>query len=454
MTQQPVMTTGKQPPLVQGRFLIGSAADLQRDRLAFLMRIFHECPDADRMRVFNRTIYHFYHPDGVKHILVDNHANYVKGALIEPIRNIAGNGLFSADGELWLRQRRLMQPAFHRERIAGFGTIMTDLTTQMLQRWEGHGTVEPLDVSAEMVNLTMSIVSQTMFGAAFVDHGNRIGDAIQIALDDVQHRFDMPFYPPLSVPTPYNRRLRAAIRNLHQAIDEIIAARRRSDDARSDLLGMLMEARDDGHAGMDDVQLRNEILTMFVAGHETTARLLAFAFYVVARHPEVETRLHQELDAVLHGGTPAMSDLPALTYTRMIVDETLRLYPPAWLFARQAVADDEVMGYHVPAGALVALSPYATHRHPAFWEDAERFDPERFSPARSAGRSKYAYMPFGGGPRQCIGNTFALSEAVLVLATVAQRFGLHTAPGAELKLAARTTLQLDGGLPMRIESRI
>jgi cytochrome P450 len=299
----------------------------------------------------------------------------------------------------------------------------------------------------------MSIVSQTMFGAAFVDHGNRIGDAIGVALDDVQHQFDMPFYPPLSVPTPYNRRLRAAIHDLHQGIDAIIEARRLSHDAQDDLLGMLMDARYDGHAGMDDAQLRNEVVTMFVAGHETTARLLAFAFYVLDQHRDVEMKLHQELDTVLDGRTPVMSDLPALAYTRMIVDETLRLYPPAWLFARQAVADDEVMGYHVPAGALVALSPYATHRHPAFWEDPERFDPERFSPARSAARPKYAYMPFGGGPRQCIGNTFALSEAMLVLATVAQRFRLRMAPGAELKLAARTTLQPDGGLPMLLTPR-
>jgi cytochrome P450 len=444
--------TGKQPPLMKGRFLVGSAADLQRDRLAFLMRLFNECGDADRMRIFNKTIYHFFHPDAVKRILVDNHANYVKGSLIEPVRAVAGNGLLTNDGEPWLRQRRLMQPAFHRDRIARFGETMTGLTEEMLVRWETQPAGRPLDVSDEMVRLTMNIVSQTMFGSAFVDEGNRISDAIQLVLGDVQHRFDKPFYPPLSVPTPYNLRLRAAIRELHAAIHAIIDARRSSPEPRDDLLGMLMEARDDQTTtGMDDAQLRDEVVTMFVAGHETTARLLAWAFYLLDQHRDVEAKLHDELATMLGGRTPTMADLPSLAYTRAIADETLRLYPPVWLIVRQAVRDDEVMGFHVPAGALVSLSPYATHRHPLFWEEPDRFDPERFLAARSASRPKYAYIPFGGGPRMCIGNTFALSEAVLVLATVAQRYRLRLPPGAEVKVAPLATLQPAGGLPMCVE---
>ncbi len=382
----------------------------------------------------------------------DNHTNYIKGPFFDPIRAIAGNGLFTADGELWLRQRRLIQPAFHRQRIASFGQVMTDQAERMLARWDAAVTAapdRPLDVSAAMVRLTMAVVSAAMFGAAVDDAADAISAAIQVGLDDIQYRFDRPFYPPLGWPLPHNRRVQAAIRTLDQTVFQMIERRRSSGEERDDLLGMLMAARDEGAShGMDDRQLRDEVITIFVAGHETTARLLTWVFYLLDQHHDVAARLRAELATVLGGRTPTMADLPNLVYTRQVIDETLRLYPPVWVTNRQALAEDAALGYRIPAGALVSISPYAAHRHPAFWSDPERFDPERFNSEQATGRHRFAYLPFGGGPRQCIGNTFALTEAVLILATVAQRYQLHLPPGARVEVVPQATLQPRGGLPM------
>lgn len=457
MMDQPNRQPTKSVPGPVGHFLTGNARELQADRLGFLLRSLHAYGEVSLLRVFGMRVYTVYHPDGIKHILQDNHANYVKGPLFDPIRAVAGNGLFTADGELWLRQRRLIQPAFHRQRIAGFGQIMTDLTERMLARWDASVAANAgqlVEVGGEMVHLTMAVVSQAMFGTLVEDEADAISRAIQVGLDDVQFRFDRPFYPPLRWPLPHNRRVQAAIRTLDEAVFEIIAQRHGREAARDDLLALLMAAREEGGgAGMDDRQLRDEVITIFVAGHETTARLLTWVFYLLDQHPDVEARLHAELVAVLGGRVPTVADLPNLPYTRMIIDETLRLYPPVWITNRQAVADDEIMGYRIPAGALVSISPYATHRHSDFWEDPERFDPERFSPERVAARPRFAYLPFGGGPRQCIGNTFALTEAVLVLATVAQRYRLRLPAGAVVTPEPRVTLQPRGGLPMRLERR-
>ncbi|MBP6440689.1 MAG: cytochrome P450 [Caldilineaceae bacterium] len=451
---QPNPPTLREPPVVRGNHFFGNARELQADRLGFLLRNLHAYGEVAQLRVFGRRVYTVYHPDGIKHILQENHANYVKGPFFDPIRAIAGNGLFTADGELWLRQRRLLQPAFHRQRIASFGQVMTDQAVRMLARWDEAVAAEPdkpVDVSAEMVRLTMAVVAEAMFGAAVDDEADAISAAIQVGLEDIQFRFDRPFYPPLGWPLPHNRRVQAAIRTLDQTVFQIIERRRSSGEEKDDLLGMLMAARDEGASrGMDDRQLRDEVITIFVAGHETTARLLTWVFYLLDQHPAVAARLRAELATVLGGRTPTMADLPHLTYTRQVIDETLRLYPPVWITNRQALTADDVMGYRIPAGALVSISPYAAHRHPAFWTDPERFDPERFSPEQAAGRHRFAYLPFGGGPRQCIGNTFALTEAVLILATMAQRYQLRLPPNSHVEVVPQATLQPRGGMPMLV----
>jgi cytochrome P450 len=439
----------------KGLPILGNTLQFQRDRLGFLMSAASDYGDVALYRLGHVTFFQVNHPDGVQHILQDNYHNYIKGDLFDILRQFVGDGLFTSEGNLWLRQRRLMQPAFHRRRIAGFGETMTSRTLDMLDRWDQHSNrSEPLHIAEEFTALTMTIIVETLFGTRLeVDH-HAIDQAITLLLADINFRFEVPFYPSLRWPTLRNRRLLAALCTIDEVMVTIIEQRRREGEEHDDLLGMLMGAHDEETGqGMSDKQLRDELITMFVAGHETTAVLMSWVFFLLSVHPEVESALHAELAQVLGGRTPNVADLPNLRYTRMIIDETLRLYPPAWITNRQAVAQDEVCGYHIPAGAVVGISPYVIHRLPAYWPEPTRFDPTRFDPDAAHERPRFAYMPFGGGPHQCIGNTFALMEATLILATVGQRYRLRLPAGAAVMPEPKTTLRPGGGLPMLLEPR-
>lgn len=438
-----------------GAPLVGNTLQLQRDPLGFIMRVATEYGDVARYRLGNVTFNQVSHPDGAQRILQENHHNYIKGDMFDILRQLAGDGLFTSEGDLWLRQRRLMQPAFHRRRIAGFGEVMSGRTLDMLARWDQRAdTSQPLNVAEEMTALTMAIISETMFGAHLDTDTHAVSEAITLLLADINFRFQLPFYPSLRWPTLRNRRTLAAMRTVDDVVLGIIEQRRRSGEQRDDLLGMLMEMVDEETGqGMSDKQLRDEVVTIFVAGHETTAVALTWAFYLLSQNLGAEAELHAELDQVLAGRAPGAADVPNLRYTRMIIDETLRLYPPAWITNREAVAEDVVCGYRIPAGAVVAVSPYVIHHSAAWWPDPDRFDPQRFDPDTPHDRPRFAYMPFGGGPHQCIGNTFALMEATLLLATVAQRYRLLLAPGAVVKPQPQTTLRPAGGLPMLLQSR-
>lgn len=438
-----------------GLLVLGNTLQFQRDPLGFLLRAARDYGDAARYRLGNITFHQVNHPDGAQRILQDNFHNYIKGDLFDILRQFAGSGLFTSEGPLWLRQRRLMQPAFHRRRIAGFGEIMTGRALDMLARWERRPDDGlPLDVAEALTALTMTIIAETMFGAHVDSEVRRVSQAIGVLLADINFRFQLPFYPSLRWPTPRNRRALAAMRTIDDVVLGIVAERRRSGEQREDLLAMLMEARDeDSGAPMSDQQLRDEVMTIFVAGHETTAVLLTWACYLLAQHPEWEAALHAELAATLAGRTPTVADTANLRVTRMIIDETLRLYPPAWITNRETVAEDEVCGYRIPAGAVVAISPYVLHRLPAYWPDPERFDPTRFDPDATHERPRFSYMPFGGGPHQCIGNSFALLEATLILATVAQRYRLRLPAGAVVTPQPKSTLRPAGGLPMVLDAR-
>lgn len=461
------MNTTKQPSLpaapAQGSKITGPAGvpvlgnvlQFQRDPLSFLVDMAVTYGDVARYRLGNISFNQVNHPDGAQRILQDHHHNYVKGELFQILRAFAGDGLFTSEGALWLRQRRLMQPAFHRRRIAGFAEIMTRHTVEMLARWDKRaGADAPLDVAEAFSGLTMAIIAETMFGARLASDTHAVNEAITVLLADINFRFQVPFYPALRWPTPRNRRTLAALRTVDDLVLGIIAQRRASAEERDDLLGMLMAARDEETgAAMSDRQLRDEVVSIFVAGHETTAVLLTWVFYVLSQEPEVEARLQAEVDAVLGGRTPEMADAANLRYTRMVIDETLRLYPPAWITNREAVAEDVVCGYRIPAGSVVAISPYVLQRLPAYWPDPNRFDPERFAPETVHDRPRFAYMPFGGGPHLCIGNNFALLEATLLLATVVQRYRLRLPEGALVVPQPRTTLRPAGGLPLLLERR-
>jgi cytochrome P450 len=445
-------------PGPRGNPVFGSMRDFQRDKLGFIQSL-TRYGDVARYRVAHLTWYQINHPDGVRRVLQENNRNYGKGSLTRGIfKPVLGEGLLTSEGALWLRQRRLMQPVFHKRSVAAFGTLMTQETLAVLERWRPaaqNGT--PLDVPAEMARLTLDIATASLFHAHVGEEPGAIARAVNTLVEDLGYRFEVPFYPPPRVPTPRNRRRRAALRTVDRAVYKIIAERRSGGGEEDDLLALLMGARDEetGEA-MDDRQLRDEVITLFLAGHETTANALSWAFYLLATHPEAEEKLREELADVLgvDGGirTPTLEDLPRLAYTKMVVDETLRLYPPAWITNRQAVAEDEILGHPIPAGAFVMLSPYVLHRHPDYWERPDAFDPERFAPGQGNGRPRFAYFPFGGGPRQCIGQSMALVEAQLVLATVLGRCRLRPASDEPVEAEALATLRPRGGLPMTVEA--
>ena len=452
---------GRTPTAVQARGpkgdpILGSMRDFGRDKLGFIQGL-TRYGDVARYRMAHMTWYRVNHPEGVRRVLRENNRNYGKGALtLGFFKPVVGEGLLTSEGGLWLRQRRLMQPVFHKRSVAAFGELMVGETLAMLERWRPALEAQtPLDVHAEMARLTLDIATGALFHAHVGEGPEVIGPAINTLVEDLGYRFEVPFYPPHRVPTPRNRRFRAALRAVDREVYSIIADRRRGGgDGDDDLLALLMGARDEetGEA-MGDEQLRDEVMTLFLAGHETTANALSWALYLLATHPEAERRLRDELDEVLgeERRSPTVADLPRLPYTKMVVEETLRLYPPAWITNRQALADDEILGYGIPAGAYVMLSPYVLHRHPDYWDHPEEFDPERFTPERSAGRPRFAYFPFGGGPRQCIGQSMALAEAQLVLATVLERYRLRLASDRPVEAQALATLRPRGGLPMTVE---
>lgn len=397
-----------------------------------------------------------FHPDGVRRVLQENHFNYNKDIPdYQVLSRLLGKGLLTNDGDSWLQQRRLMQPAFHRDRVNAFGAVMTDTTMDWMQRWEMRRLVdtdEPLDMLKEMSALTLSIVCKALFGAALPDEQL---ERVRRALTTANHRLSDAFYIPgiLSLPTPQRHQLAAARRELHAVVDELVRQRRADGGERNDLLAMLLEARDaETGEGMSDAQVRDEVLTLLLAGHETTANALSWTFYLLARHPEIATRLHQEYRRVLAGRPPAMQDTARLSYGRMVIEESMRLYPTAWAVGRRALADDEIGGYVIPKGAYVLLFQSVTHRHPDFWEQPDVFDPERFSSEHAAGRHRFAYFPFGGGPRLCIGNQFALTEAQLILATILSRYELRLTPDASVVPEPLVTLRPRGTLLMTARS--
>jgi cytochrome P450 len=395
------------------------------------------------------------HPDHVRYVLHENHHNYWKGVLFGKLKRIAGEGLVFSDGDLWRRQRQLIQPAFHRERIAALAGMMADTTAQILDRWKSEAAAaRPIDVAEEMSKLALEIVSKALFGTQLGEEREEFAGAVTDAMTYANYLMNHFMTPPLFVPIPANVRGRRAIKRVDRIVWKVIEQRRRDGAERTDLLGMLLRARDaETNQAMDDKQLRDEVVTFLVAGHETTAVALSWAWHLLSNHPDAERRLHDEVAAVLGDRAPTMSDLPSLPYTRMVIEEAMRLYPPAWATNRDSYADDVIGGYRIRARSAVVLSPYLTHRHPSFWDDPEKFDPERFSPERVADRPDYAYFPFGGGPRGCVGKQFAIMEAQIILAMTAARFRLRAVPGHPVDPYPILTLRPRHGIRMTLEER-
>jgi cytochrome P450 len=424
-----------------------------RNALGFLMEMRERYGDVVSVPTLVGPFTLIFHPDGVRRVLQENHRNYNKNVPDYHVLSLVlGKGLLTNDGESWLKLRRLIQPAFHRERVAAFGTLMTNTTLMWTQHWETGGFIETnkqLALTQEMSSLTLSIVGQALFGTDLSAETERVGRA----LTTVNHLLAKALYLPwvFSLPTPQRRRLHVGRSELHTVVEQIIRERRRRRETHGDLLEMLLQARDEGTGeGMTDQQVRDEVLTLLLAGHETTANALLWTFLLLAQHPHIEARLQEEYQRVLNGRPAVIEDLPQLPLTRMVIEEAMRLYPPAWGLGRRALGNDEIGGYSIPQGAYVLVFPYVTHRLPAFWERPLEFDPERFSDARSVGRHRFAYFPFGGGPRLCLGKQFALYEAQLILATILSRYQLRLVPATIVTPEPLVTLRPRGDLLMTV----
>ncbi|MFY1649809.1 cytochrome P450 [Solwaraspora sp. WMMB762] len=439
---------------------VGGTLAFKRDQLAFLGRGVDRYGDIFRFRPLGIPMVLVNHPDYIRHVLVDEGEKYDKNAvLFKVVRPVLRKGLIAnPDMDLWRRQRRMMAPHFTPRTVSSFTRNMTDEAEQMLVRWErNYGRGGTLDVTDEIGQLALRIVNRSLFSAQVGDIAQAFERAFGEANAILGAFFRFPF-PPLSVPTPRHRRLRAAIADMDTFVSTFINRRLREEvptGEETDLLTLLLHTVDetDGQR-MDLEQLHHEVLNICIGAYETTTNTLSWAFYLLARHPEVEAKLHAEVDSVLAGRTPTFEDLPRLPYTRMVADETLRIYSPAYQFMRRASSADVIDGYRVPAGTNMLINSYLLHRHPDFWDDPERFDPERFTPEQVARRPKHVYVPFGSGHRVCIGKHFALSELVLVLATVARRHRLVLPPGApEVRPEALITLHPKGGVHLNLEYR-
>ena len=442
------------PPGPRGVPLLGMLPALRRDPTAVFMGAARRFGDVVYLKIGSRRGFLITNPADVRHVLQDNARSYHKSPLYDKLRMSLGNGLLTSEDDFWLRQRRIAQPAFHRQRIVALASVMADAARETADRWQSiAGREEPTDVGEEMMQLTRTVVLRALLGADLGPFASTIDNAWTIINEHIGESF-WSLGLTERLPTARRRRFQAARTVLRGAVDYVIDQRRRRPSEDRDLLSMLLSARDEetGEA-MTDEQARVEVTTFLLAGQETTSLALTWTWYLLSQHPESQRRLEQEIDAALDGRPPEYSDLEALPYTRMVIDEAMRLYPPAWGFSRQALSDDQLGGYHLPRGWLAFVIPYVLHRLPAFWKDPEAFDPDRFLSERSAERPKFVYLPFGAGPRQCIGNHFALIEAHLIVATLAQRYRLHLVPRHRVEPWALITLRPRFGMPMMIERR-
>jgi cytochrome P450 len=390
----------------------------------------------------------------VKYVLQDNYANYPARSepVVKKFREVVGSGLVTTEGDVWAAQRRLANQAFQRERLNALAGLMVAATDQMLDEWDGHAARgEPVDVQSEMMHLILNILASALFSADMRKDAEKIELAVATQAKWLNDEVTGGVTMPLGVPIPRHRRFLQQRKALDDIVEPLIQERRRSGKDEGDFLSMLLEAKDEETGKkMSDQMVKDQVKTFLIAGHETTATTLAWTFYLLTEHPDAERRVREEIGEVLDGREPTPDDTKRLSYMATVLHESLRLYPPLWTVARSPIHDDEVGGYRVPAGGTVILSPYITHRHPEFWDDPEQFDPGRFTPERAEGRHRFAYFPFSGGPRGCIGFPFAMLELHLVLPRILQRFRLDLVPGHAVVAEAAISLRQKHGALMQL----
>jgi cytochrome P450 len=438
------------PPGPRALPVAGSILDYARDPLGFIEACVRDHGDVVSATMMGTPTFMLQRPEHIEHVLVTRHRHYRK----EPFQRellggrLLGKGLLTNEGESWLRQRRLMQPAFHRQRLAGYGRVMAEHARRQVEAWRDD---EVRDVNADMMRLTLGIVIKSLFDLELHGAAEAMGPALARIMEHFARLQSLVF--PEWLPTPENLGYRAAVEQLDTLVSGLIQRRREAGGGSEDLLSTLLEVQDEDGQRMSDQQIRDEVLTLMLAGHETTSIALAFCMHLLARHPEAEAALHQELDTVLAGRAPTLEDLAALPFTEAVVKEALRLYPPAWSIGREALEDDEIGGWHIPRGAVVVLNPWTVHRDARLYEEPLAFRPQRWRDGLEQRLPRFAWFPFGGGPRLCIGVGFAMMEARLVLATLAQRFRFERVPGEEVELLATVTLRPRHGVKVRVRAR-
>jgi cytochrome P450 len=438
------------PPRAPGLPFVGSVLTYWRDPLGFMVRTARDLGDVAIIPIAGNEFWLFSHPAQIEQILVTEARHFMKDRTTRELSRVVGNGLLTSEGDFWRRQRRLAQPAFHRDRIASYAASMVEETERAIAGWRAG---EERDLHAELMRLTLAIVAKTLFGADMSADAKVIGDSIAILSDRFTEM--LPILVPIinDLPTPGSLRVKRAIGRLDEIIIRMIRQHRSTGAERGDLLDMLLAARDEDGSRMTDQQVRDEVMTLLLAGHETTAIALTWTFYLLARHPAVEETLLTEVAGALAGRAPQFADLPRLRYAEHVVTEAMRLYPPAWAVGREALDEVTIGGWRVPKGAQIWMSSWSVHRDARFFDEPERFRPERWTDDLMKRLPRHAYFPFGGGPRICIGNSFAMMEATLLLATIVQRFQLK-ARGAPTPVPS-VTLRPAGGYPVKfVERRI
>lgn len=445
------MTTTTFPPGPKARFPGDLFVRFRSDRIGFLEEM-ASFGDVSHLSFNNVHFYLLNHPDMIRDLLVTNHRQFIKSRVLHVAEWLLGKGLLTSEGDFHLRQRRLVQPAFHRQRMAGYADVIAMYAARTADRWQDGQRV---NMAQEMMRLTLAIVGKTLFDADVEDEAPQIGHALTESLHAVNRMLLPGGSTAARLPLPASRRAEEARGRLNDTIYRIIRERRATGEDRGDLLSMLLEARDEDHDGgqMTDEQVRDEAMTLFLAGHETTANALIWTWYLLAQNPSEERQLHREVDRVLAGRVPTIDDLPNLPYTRMVLSEVLRLFPPAYVIGRQPMEDYTVRDWVIPAGSTVFASQYVMHRDPRYWYDAERFDPLRWTPEEVAKRPKFSYFPFGAGPRVCIGEGFAWTEGILAIATLTQRWQARLVSRQAAELEPMITLRPKHAVEMTLHRR-
>jgi cytochrome P450 len=443
------MTRLIRPPGPRTHYLIGSFPFPKADLLRLLPSWARRYGDIFYFRAFGFHLYFLNHPDYFEYVLVSNSRNFIKGRSVQASRCFLGNGLLTSEGDFWLHQRHLAQGAFHRHCISEYGSVMVDCTQRMVAGWHDG---EVRDVYQDMLRLCMDIAARTLFGADLARQADEVGAAIETVLEEVTGGvMQLPFL--VKLPTLGNLRLRRAVRRLDKVVWGMIHQRRNSERSKDDLLSLLLRAHDDGDTQMTDQQLRDEVITLFLAGYEPCAVALSWTWYLLSQHPEVEAKLWEELRTVLAGRPPGVADLPQLRFSEKVMKESMRLYPPAWIISRETVSECEIGGYRVPAGTQLAMSAWVTHRDGRYFADPEVFNPDRWTDELTAPLPRFAYFPFGGGPRLCIGAAFTMTETVLLLATIAQRFRFSLLRGHPVTPEPAITLRPKQGIRVVVRER-